>query len=388
MPEGFRVSHASGYDYLADKSEKLLIMKTFSLLLLLFAAACRQMVPEPPPAHQPSLEPVFSDSVYQLTGIAVSRAGRMYTNYPLWSDIYQYAVVGIGPGNQRIPYPNLAMNSWKPGEAPLDKWVCVQAVHVDDSDRLWVVDPASPKMQGVVDNGQKLVLMDQTTNTPIRTYPLAGVTDQQSYINDVRVDTGSGTAYLTNSTEGGIVVLNLRTGNARQVLQGTPSVTSDPAYTLTIDGHPVLKNGVPFKGNSDGLALTPDAGYLYYKPLTDDKLYRIRTDYLRDTSLSTPQLAAKVEFVGRYTTTDGMIFDKKGNLYLGDLERYRIVKIDGRGSMTTLVQDSSLIWPDSYQVTDDGYLYVSCSQIHRQPDYNNGVNRRTSPYRIYRIKLQ
>lgn len=311
----------------------------------------------------------------------------MFTNYPRWSDIYQYAVVEIKPGNQRIPYPDPEMNSWQPGQAPQDKWVCVQAVTVDDSDRLWVVDPASPKMQGVYENGQKLVLMDKLTNTPMRTYPLAGVTDQQSYINDVRVDTASGTAYLTNSTEGGIVVVNLRSGKARQVLQGTPSVTADPGYTLTIDGRPVTKNGVPFKSNSDGLALNPDRTYLYYKPLTDDKLYRIRTEDLRDSSLSTAELASKVEFLGRYTTTDGMIFDKKGNLYLGDLERYRIVKIDSARRMTTLVQDSSLIWPDSYQVTDDGYLNVSCSQIHRQPEYNNGVNRRTSPYSIYRIKL-
>ena len=45
-----------------------------------------------------------------------------------------------------------------------------------------------------------------------------------------------------------------------------------------------------------------------------------------------------------------------------------------------------LIWPDSYAIAD-GYLYITCSQINKQPDYNNGVNKRTSPYTVYRMKL-
>jgi len=242
-------------------------------------------------------------------------------------------------------------------------------------------------MKGVVNHGQKLVKIDLGSNTIRRTYYLAGPTDDQSYINDVRVDIRTKTAYLTNSTEGGIVVVDLSTGTARQVLQGTASVTADPSYILTIDGHPVMKDGAPFRTNSDGIALTPDGSYLYYKPLTDDKLYRIRTDYLRDTMLDASVLASKVEYLGRYTTTDGMIFDRKGNLYLGDLERYRIVKIDANLRSSVLIEDKRLIWPDSYQVSQDGYLYISCSQIHKQPEYNNGVNKRTTPYKIYRVKL-
>lgn len=354
------------------------------VLLLFLLASCVKHHEPSHPTEPPMLEEVFSDNTYQLTGVAVTKEGRKFTNYPLWSNIYKYAVVEITGDSLSKPYPNEAMNT---EQSKGDHWICVQAVHVDDSNRLWVVDPASPKMQGVIGHAQRLVKMDLATNTIKRSYSLFGPTDDASYINDVRVDVKTETAYLTNSTEGGIVVVDLKTGKARQVLQGTPSVTSDPHYVLTIDGHPVMKNGAPFRGNSDGIALTPDRSWLYYKPLTDDRLYRIRTEYLRDTTMTTQALAAKVEYLGRFTTTDGMIFDKKGNLYLGDLERYRIVKIDPKLNMSIVVEDKRLIWPDSYQVTDDGYLYVSCSQIHKQPDYNNGVNKRTTPYKIYRIKL-
>jgi hypothetical protein len=54
--------------------------------------------------------------------------------------------------------------------------------------------------------------------------------------------------------------------------------------------------------------------------------------------------------------------------------------------MTTLITYDRLIWPDSYSIAD-GYLYISWSQIQKQPEYNNGVNKRTSPYTVYRMKL-
>jgi sugar lactone lactonase YvrE len=364
-------------------------MKVLNMLLCVatLAIACKKNDDTSPQLPSSALQLVFSDSVYQLTGVAVSREGRMFTNYPLWSDIYKYAAVEIRDSTHSIPYPNAAMNSWQPGDDGMNKWVCVQAVHVDDNNILWVVDPASPKQKGVYQNSQKLVKINLGTNTVEKIYPLAGPTDNQSYANDVRVDTKTQTAYLTNSNEGGIIIVDLVSGKVRQVLQGHFSVTTDPSYTFRVDGREMKKNDAPYKVNSDGIALSPNGQYLYYKPLTDDKLYRIQTAWLKDSSLTAIELGAKVEYLGRFTTTDGMAFDKQGNLYLGDLERYRIMKIDSSLHMTELIKDDRLIWPDSYQVTGNGYLYVSCSQIQKQPEYNDGVNKRTSPYTIYRIKL-
>jgi hypothetical protein len=62
------------------------------------------------------------------------------------------------------------------------------------------------------------------------------------------------------------------------------------------------------------------------------------------------------------------------------------VRLDKNLQKTVLVKDERLIWPDSYSIAD-GYLYISCSQINNQPDYNNGENKRTSPYTVYRLRL-
>ena len=93
-----------------------------------------------------------------------------------------------------------------------------------------------------------------------------------------------------------------------------------------------------------------------------------------------------MEDLGHFNTTDGMIFDKAGNLYLGDLQDYSIVRIDKNHKKTVILKDERLIWPDSYAIAD-GYLYISCSQINKQPGNNEGKNIRTTPYAVYRMKL-
>lgn len=333
------------------------------------------------------LELIFEDKEYQLTGVAISKKGRLFTNYPLWQGPHKFSVVEILPGGQSKPYPNEEMNNWKEGDDGKNKWVCVQAVYIDDMDRLWVVDPACPQMKQVYKNSHKLVQINLETNAIEQTYYFEGIAGDKSYINDVRVDTVKGYAYLTNSNEGGILVVNLETGKIRQLLQDHSSVKSDPSFTFIIDGRELMKEGKPAKMQSDGIALTADGEWLYYKPLTDNKLYRIRTEFLRDENLADAEYGEWVEDLGAFNTTDGMTFGPGNNLYMGDLQQYAIVRIDKELKKEIVLHDERLIWPDSYSVSDDDYLYLTCSQINKQPEYNEGKNKRTSPYTIYRIKL-
>jgi sugar lactone lactonase YvrE len=366
----------------------------FSCCLSLFISSCKKMRCE---GAVERLTTVFKDDTFQLTGVAITPQGRLFTNYPLWSSTYKYAVIEVDgetsdPKKEnyslsKMPYPNLYMNSWQPGDNGKDKWVCAQAVYADDKNNLWVVDPASPKMEGVYQNSHKLVKINLATNAIEHTWFFEGVAGPKSYVNDVRVDNKLQYAYLTNSNEGGIIIVNLATGKAKQVLQDHYSTKSDPEFKFIIDGQELTKNGQPVKINSDGIALTPNGDWLYYKPLTDDKLYRIRTEHLRNDTMSGETLGMQVEDLGHFYPTDGMIFDHKGNLYLGDMRTSSIKRISPDLKVLNLITDERLIWPDSYSISEDGYLYISCSQIHKQPEYNNGVNKRITPYTIYKLKV-
>jgi hypothetical protein len=56
---------------------------------------------------------------------------------------------------------------------------------VDDQDALWVLDPASPKTEAIVEGGPKLVKIDLTTNKVVQTITLdENVEPKRSYLNE------------------------------------------------------------------------------------------------------------------------------------------------------------------------------------------------------------
>lgn len=335
------------------------------------------------------LEQVFVDSTYQLTGVAITKGNRLFINYPYWLDTHSYSLIEVKNGRP-MPYPNAEWNSFEKGQNGQNKFVCVQAVVADDKGFLWVVDAAGIGLGKVYQNSNKIIKINLATNSVERIYRFpATVAGEDVYLNDIQVDNHSGFAYITNSNTGGIVVLNLNSGESRMVLTHSPSIKSDPAYHFSPLGTELKKgDGSALKVNSDGIALTPDRSYLYYKPLTDNRLYRIKTALLREFTTNDDVLNKNVEDLGRVATSDGMIFDKQGNLYIGDLEKSSILKITPDLKVQSIVtNDEKLLWPDSYSISEDAYLYITSSQIHLMPWFHDGVDRLKKPFVVYRIKI-
>src|SRR5689334_6382312 len=93
------------------------------------------------------LQEVVSFPDHQVTGVGVStRSGRIFVNFPYWSDQHWISVAEIVNGQPK-PFPDDERNN--PGP-PGSHFVCVQSVIVDEQDNLWVLDPAAPKMQEIV----------------------------------------------------------------------------------------------------------------------------------------------------------------------------------------------------------------------------------------------
>src|SRR5436189_5115434 len=136
----------------------------------------------------------------QVTGVGVSKkTGRVFVNFPNWSDGHLLSVAELVDGKPKA-FPNDEWN--KPGAAG-SHFVCVQSVVVDDQDNLWILDPAAPKMQGIVKGGPKLVEIDLRANQVMQTIPFGeDIAPAKSYLNDVRIDTRSGTAFITDSGKG------------------------------------------------------------------------------------------------------------------------------------------------------------------------------------------
>jgi sugar lactone lactonase YvrE len=295
-----------------------------------------------------------AQSEKQWTGVAVSREGRVFVNYPNWSSNVPVSVAEIINGVPRA-YPDMSWNQ-RTGKHSFN---AVQSVFVDKKNRLWVLDTNNAQFKGVAEEGPVLYAFNLEDNNLIQAYHFSQETyASNSYFNDVRIDTKKEIAYMTDSGDGALIILDLNSGKARRVLDEHVSVKSEKDH-LVCDGVR-WENSV----DSDGIALSPDRSYLYYIALTSHTLYRIPTEALLDEQLSEKDLAKQVEKVKKVPATDGMLFDKAGNLYMGGLETNAVNRLTPDGDVETVIQDPQIRWADSFALDQDGNLYFTTSQIH------------------------
>lgn len=221
-----------------------------------------------------------------------------------------------------------------------------------------------------------------------RIYTFDDLDKVRSGLNDVCIDTKRQLAYLSDPGMAVLIVLDLKTGKTRKVLEKTKFTLADPDIILSYQGKEMRNaEGKPFSSNVNGIALTKDFEYFYFKPINKKELFRIPTKYLADSKLSDDFLATQIETFPNAGVTHGLEADAKGNIFLTNSLDYSIRYLSPDGKIHTLVQDSRLLWPDSFGIGTDGYLYFSCAQLQNEATWNNGVNKAELPYTIYKVKL-
>jgi sugar lactone lactonase YvrE len=357
---------------------------------LLAAAAATAQVPD---KVGPPLERVkaFGDD-FQLVGVGVSHEGRVFATAPSSNVRSRYSMVEVDPKTGTVtPYPDLAWNTFNDRPNGKPEWISVQALWVDEADHLWALDSSLPNLDQE-SMPPKLVEFDLSTSKVIRQYDFKGVVTPRDSLNDVRVDLVHGYAYLTNAAnKGSLVVLNLQTGDARQVLVGDRSTFADPKQHLMIRREIALRpDGSVVAIHADGIALSPDARWLYYRPLTDHNYWRVPTSALRDANLAPAKVAKEVEYLGSSVMSGGLIMDRAGTLYGGDLENRTVVALTMTPGARTLSSEifvsdrSQLSWADGFAISG-GYLYIADSHLW-EVAFKNDLPR-SGPFTIFKVKL-
>lgn len=329
-----------------------------------------------PTEKEPELIQIAEFKGAQVTGVTVSKEGRMFANFPRWRENVPFSVVEVMPDGTHKPYPDDKWNSWN-GKPQKNRFTCVQSVFAHNNS-LYVLDPSSPEMKEVVGKA-KLYQFDLATNKLKKTWEFDDtVAPKKSYLNDLRIDEANNNIYITDSGLGGIVVLDTKTGAAKRVLDKHPSTKSENV-TLTVEKKPFDK-----QIHSDGIALSPVDNKLYYHALTGYTLYRVPAAELDNPNKDETRLVKKVENLGATPAPDGMIFDKDGNLYMADLERNAVSYRTPDGDMKILIQDERIKWPDTFTIDGENNLIFTDSLLQDAPA---GKSVDEMSFRIYKVAL-
>jgi len=326
----------------------------------------------------------------QVTGVAVARDGRIFVNFPRWEKDVPMSVAEVGRDGTLKPYPDAGWNAWS-NLRPLslaDHFVCAQSVTVDPQGFLWVVDPAAPGNEFVKPGGPKLVKIDLRTDKVVQVIRFDSVAAPQgSYMNDVRVSPDGRHAYLTDSGQrGALVVVDIRSGRARRVLDGDARTQPEPGVVPTVDGHELRRpdNRIPSFA-ADGIALDQQGRYLYWQALVGRTLFRIPTAALNDPGLAPARVAGQVERVATTHVADGLWMDDQGYLFITDPGANAVQMRAPDGTGTTVARDDRLRWPDSLAQGADGSIYVTASRIQDMAQFYTDGGPKPTQWELFRI---
>ena len=318
---------------------------------------------------------VVADLDYPPGNIAVSRTGRVFFSFHPGGDP-PIAVAEL-VGGKPVPYPDQAFQA---------RYQSVLALRIDRQGRLWALDYAHYGW------GQpRLLAFELDSGALVHEYDFPSeVAGLLSMVNDFQVDPAGEKIYIAESNpirqKPALIVYDIANQTSRRLLERHASVRAKD-YVLETPDRRILVFGLfPLRIGVDSIALDKRGEWLYYGPVSGDRLHRIATRDLNDTALDDDALGARVENFGPKPLSDGLSMDVEDNVYLTDPEHGAILALGPDRSLRTLVKDPRLRWPDGLSFGPDGWLYVTCSALQHVLFVRTAHMRAHAPYQIFRFK--
>ena len=276
------------------------------------------------------------------------------------------------------PYPT---KEW--AHAPIDDHVGLYGVlglNVDQNGILWMLDTSSPERAG------RLIGWNTKEEKLHRIVYLAKpVVADTSFLNDLAIDLKNDNAYIADTGTESIIAVDLITGQARRLLQGS-RFTKAEEIDMVIDGRQVEMNGEPARLGINPITIDSHNEYVHFGAMSGTAIYRVKTDDLKNTGLNDPGLSARVESYGEKPISDGITIDNAGNVYITSITDDSIGITQPDGSYKTLLQRDTLSWPDGFAVGPDNYIYITINELHRSPGLNNGQDHSKGEFKVMRFK--
>ena len=367
-------------------------MRVFRALLLFFVAAAALLFLGlrarygggerfPDRSGEPSLDGSALEVVANLDfppgNVAVSANGRVFATFHPEGDP-PFAVFEVVDGKP-VAYP--------PGGLPGGlRYQSVLSLRIDRRNHLWILDYARHGL-----GSPRLLSFDLATDALVHRHDFPSkIALTGSQLNDFQVSPDGKHVYIADASIfaqiPAIVDYDVARQRSRRLLQGHESVLPEKYVPVVQGVRMEFFHMFAIRPGVDSIALDDAGEWLYFAPVTNNWLYRVRTKDLDDESLSREELESRVERFAEKTMSDGIAIDSAGDLILTDPEHDAVVELAQDKTLHTWLRDPRLRWPDGLSFGPDGWLYVTCSALHHVILRGKDELRANAPYQIFRFK--
>jgi sugar lactone lactonase YvrE len=262
----------------------------------------------------------------------------------------------------------------------------VLSIRIDRQGRLWALDYAN---HGT--GTPRILAFDLASGDTVYRYDFPrDVAQLGSHLNDFQVAPDGKHVYIADASilrrNPALIVLDVEARSSRRLLEGHESVVTE-RFVPVVQGRRMVLFGVfAIRPGVDSIALDRRGEWLYFAPVMNEHLYRVRSADLRDAQLDAAELASRVERYALKTPSDGITTDLDDNVYLTDADESAIVRLAPDRQLTTLLKEPRIRWPDGMSFGRDGWLYFTCSALHQVLGRSAEQVRAAGPYQIFRFR--
>ncbi len=313
--------------------------------------------------------------------LAVSADGRVFFSFhPEAKPAIKIAEWRDG---QVLPWPDEAFQT---GMGELRYFRSVLSLRIDRQNRLWTLDAGHHGF-----DAGRLLAFDLDSGQVVHEYvfpdELAGL---GSHLNDFQVSPDGRWIYIADASffakTPAVIVYDVGKKRAWRAIENHTSVQAE-FYLPVVQGRRMQAFGlVAIRPGVDSIALDKRGEWLYFAPVTNNHMYRIRSADLRNPALSANDIAERIETFAEKTMSDGLSMDLDGNIYISDPEHSAILALTPERQLRTLIKDERLRWPDGFSFGPEGWLYVSCSSLQHVIGKPPWSVKSHAPYQIYRFQ--
>jgi sugar lactone lactonase YvrE len=331
----------------------------------------------PPLLNTSELEVVLSYPE-PIGNVAVSPEGRIFfTVHP----------ESRPQGNRLLEWRDGAAVPYPDGTGQPRLFNTVLGLAIDRHDRLWTISNGNHGFDTA-----RLLAFDLNNGDLVHSHEFANdIAPAGSFLQDLQVSPDGLTVYIADASlwrqRPAIVVYDVGTRASRRVLEMHESVSAEPLLIRTSQKDMAFLGGlVTLRAGVDGIALDTDGEWLYIAAMNNGYLFRVRTEFLNDATLPERQLSSMVERFSAKPLSDGLSADLAGNIYVTDIEHNSVFVVKPDRTGNTLIQSTTVRWPDALSFGPDGWLYLADSAIPDQVLQSQEHIRQQGPYQIFRFR--